>query len=134
MPQLQEPTQCHLWKLDHPNLGRGSKDDKMEVVKNFEDDSHFGRSLLRCRDCKQLYFYEFYEEIDWLNGNDPTYRTWVPVEEKDVDDLLKTDIWTIHHYTPRIINDWLRDNTRKNEWIRNSQQEKQATNVATVQQ
>ncbi len=90
----------------------------MEVVKDFEDSSHFDRSLLRCRACGQLYFYEFYEEIDWANGNDPTYRTWVPVEEKDVDSLLKTDIWTIHHYAPRIINDWLRDGTRRREWMR----------------
>ena len=114
MPQLRAPTQCHFWKADHPDL-RG---DEKELVKSFEDESHLFRALLRCRDCGQLYFYEWYEEIDWVNGNDPWYQTWVPVEEKDIDDLLKTDIWTILGYTPRIINDWRRDGTTKGEWIR----------------
>jgi hypothetical protein len=111
MPQLREPTQCHLWKLNHPELGRDAKDDKMELVKEFERDSHLIRSLLRCSDCGQFYFYEFYEEIDWSGENDPLYRTWIPIDEKDIDDLLKVNIWTIHDYTPRIINDWLRDGT-----------------------
>jgi hypothetical protein len=114
MPQLREPTQCHFWKADHPNPGR----DETDLVKSFEDDSHLVRALLRCRDCGQLYFYEWYEEIDWEGGDDPWYQTWVPVDEQDVDDLLKTDIWTIHGYTPRIVNDWRRDGTRNSGWIR----------------
>lgn len=114
MPQLRAPTQCHFWTAEHPNPGR----DDTELVKSFEDDSHLVRALLRCRDCGQLYFYEWYEEIDWVNGNDPWYQTWVPVDEQDLDDLLKTTIWTVHEYTPRIINDWRRDGTGKNGWIR----------------
>jgi len=27
----------------------------------------------------QLYFFEFYEEIDWDKGNDPQYTTYIPV-------------------------------------------------------
>ena len=37
MPELPEPTRCHFWKLDNPNPQRG----ETEVVKSFEDDSHF---------------------------------------------------------------------------------------------
>jgi hypothetical protein len=113
MPQLREPTQCHFWKSDQP-----PRQNETELVKSFEDDSHLTRALLRCRDCGQLYFYEWYEEIDWENGNDPFYQTWIPVEEKDIDDLRKADIWTIVSYIPRFINDCRRDGTRKNGWIR----------------
>ena len=113
MPELPHPTQCHLWNLDHP-----TPQGEMELVKNYVDESHFDRALMRCRQCGQLYFYEWYEEIDWESGNDPSYATWIPVEEKDIDDLLKTDIWTIHTYTPRIINDWRRNGTRVCEWRR----------------
>ena len=40
-----------------------------------------------------------------MNGDHPRYQTWVPVDEQDVDGLLKADIWTVRTYTPRIIND-----------------------------
>lgn len=102
--------QCHFWKSDHPNPQR----EEVEVVKSFEDESHWHRALLRCRDCGQLYFYEWYEEIDWVNGDDPWYQTWVPVEERDIDGLVQTTIWTIHEYVPRVVSDW----RRESKWIR----------------
>lgn len=88
-------------EVGSPESGR----DETEVVKSFEDKSHLVRALLRCRDCGQLYFYEWCEEIDWVNGDDPRYQAWVLVDEQDVDGLLKADIWTVRTYTPRIIND-----------------------------
>jgi hypothetical protein len=114
MPQLRAPTQCHFWHADDPNPGG----DDTELVKSFEDESHLFRALFRCKNCGQLYFYEWSEEIDWVHGDDPQYQTWVPVEEQDVDDLLKANIWTVRAYTPRIINDPRRDGTRKSGWIR----------------
>jgi hypothetical protein len=121
MPRLRAPTQCHFWKTDDPNPGG----DETELVKSFEDESHLFRALLRCRDCGQLYFYEWSEEIDWVNGDDPQYQTWVPVEEH-VDDLLKADIWTVRTYTPRIINDPRGDGTRKTRWIRGKLNQRKA--------
>ena len=114
MPQLRAPTQCHYWKTEHPNPGL----DETELVKSFEDESHLMRALFRCRDCGQLYFYEWCEEIDWVNGDDPRYQTWVPVEEEDVDDLLKASVWTVRTYTPRIINDSRPDGASVSGWIR----------------
>ena len=114
MPELRSPTQCHFWKLDNPTPQRN----ETENLQTYEDESHFFRALLRCRDCGQLYFYEWYEETDWESGDDFSYQTWVPVDQKDVDDLKKTDIWTIHQYTPRFIKDYRRDGSTKIGWIR----------------
>ncbi len=36
----------------------------------YADESHFQRYLLKCRECGQLYFFEFLEEIDWSHGKD----------------------------------------------------------------
>jgi len=41
------------------------------------------RTLLRCRECGQLYFHEFYEEIDWIEGKDAQYLTWIPVDDPE---------------------------------------------------
>jgi hypothetical protein len=54
----------------------------METVKAYQDESHLIRMLLRCPRCGQLYFYEFYEEIDWADSEDPQWRTLVPVADQ----------------------------------------------------
>ncbi len=74
------PTQCHLAQL----AGLTSRDiiDGMDLVREYQDDSHLMRRLYRCRRCGQLYFYEFYEEIDWAEGNDPQYCTLIPVADE----------------------------------------------------
>ena len=75
-----KPSQCHLMDL----TGLTAKDilDVMDMVKEYLDESHLIRRLYRCRKCGQLYFYEFYEEIDWSEGNDPQYRTLIPVADE----------------------------------------------------
>lgn len=60
------------------------------VIDTYEEDSHLIRRLEKCRKCGQLYFYEFYEEIDWTAGNDPQYRTWIPVEDVESAKELST--------------------------------------------
>jgi hypothetical protein len=80
------PTQCHLTDL----AGLTARDilGGMDVVREYQDDSHLMRRLYRCRKCGQLYFYEFYEEIDWAEGNDPQYCTLIPVEDGESAELL----------------------------------------------
>lgn len=34
---------------------------------------------MQCTECRQLYFYEFHELIDWEEGNDAMYYKWIPV-------------------------------------------------------
>ncbi len=73
------PTECHLWKNGDPSMDQLRTD--LITIKTYEDDSDLIRELKKCRVCGQLYFYEFYEWTDWEGGNDPQYRTWIPVQD-----------------------------------------------------
>jgi len=86
----------------------------MEV---YLDDDHEKRKLLKCEQCQQLYYYEFYEMIDWVNGNDPQYRTWVPVATKeDADALALCPPHELLAYYPRLQNDWPANAERPHSW------------------
>ena len=90
-----------------------------ENIKLYLDESHLMRRLVRHIPSGELYFYEFYEEIDYLNGNDPQYRTFIPVEsEAQADKINKLDIFEIHTIIPRLIADWHADNTRVIKWVK----------------
>lgn len=76
-------------------------------VRHYVDDSHFQRSLLQCKDCGQLYFYEFYELVDWKKGNDPQYRTLIPVaSEGEADKIKSLGSVQLLDITPRLQIDW----------------------------
>jgi hypothetical protein len=79
--RISEPKSCHLWTAK--DLTREEIYSALEEVRVYEDSSHLGRSLKRCKSCGQLYFYEFYEEIDWSGGDDPQYITFIPVEDEE---------------------------------------------------
>lgn len=55
---------------------------KFEVVKTFIDSSHLVRNIVKCKDCGQLYFHEYYEVIDWVDGDDSQYDTYIPIEDE----------------------------------------------------
>lgn len=80
------PKQCHLW--NEKELTRDALTKSLVLVKSYEDESHLIRSLLRCKDCGHLYFHEFYEIVDWTEGNDAQYSTWIPVDEIESADSL----------------------------------------------
>ena len=80
------PTECHLWKNGNPTMDQLLRD--LITIKVYEDDADFIRELKKCKSCEQLYFYEFYERADWDGGNDPQYRTWIPVQDVGKGDLL----------------------------------------------
>jgi hypothetical protein len=50
-----------------------------ELIDTYADESHLRRYLLKCRECGQLYFFEFYEWVDWEHGNDPQYSKYIPL-------------------------------------------------------
>lgn len=81
----KEPVQCHLWTKK--NLV--SEDLRFENVRTFFEDNHLERSIIRCKNCRQLYYFEFYEVVDWEKGNDKMYCTYVPI---DADENLITDL------------------------------------------
>jgi hypothetical protein len=84
--RIVEPVECHLRDL----TGLDSRDvmGALKTVETYEEDSHLTHKLVRCRRCQQLYFYEFYEEIDWRAGNDPQYRTLIPVADRESAEML----------------------------------------------
>lgn len=64
----------------------------MELIEELERDDmdHWWRYLLKCRECGQMYFFEFFETIDWNHGNDPQLKLMVPVESRsEIEPLLR---------------------------------------------
>jgi len=86
---MKKPTQCIFWK--DPELVRHAcMEEQFELVMTYEKESHNWTYLLKCRECGQFYLFHFYEEIDWVEGNDPQYCTYIPVEiDGEVEKLSK---------------------------------------------
>lgn len=103
---LRPPKQCDLW--DHPErIVPRSWLERFELVEMFEDTSHWWRKLLKCRTCGQLYFHEFYEIVDWKDGDDPQYWTFVPVyTDGDVERLKKLDHAQLLGVFPQLRRDY----------------------------
>lgn len=74
--KVKDPIQCQLWSMEKIT----GDDLDFTHVQTYVDTSHFSRSLLRCKECGQLYYSEFYEIVDWENGNDDIYSTYIPIE------------------------------------------------------
>ncbi len=79
-PRISIPSDCHLWKKKP--LTRVDLRQAFDLVKEYQDDSHLSRKLVRCRECGHLFFSEFYEIIDWQGGNDDQYSSWIPVDDE----------------------------------------------------
>jgi hypothetical protein len=98
------PTGCVLWR--QPEFVAAAKD-RFEAVEVFVDESHFSRTLVKCRECGQLYFSQFYEEVDWDDGDDPQYSTYVPVAAPEqIAALKQSSIFEVWLYSPRLQYDF----------------------------
>jgi hypothetical protein len=105
---MKKPTQCVLW--EYPELVLEPLKDRFERIDTYVDESHLMRSLLKCRECGQLYFFEFYEEINWEGGNDLQYSTYIPVETEDEIKTLKTaSPFKLLDFSPRLQRDFPKD-------------------------
>jgi hypothetical protein len=99
--KLRNPTQCILW--DHPDHITGRFPGIFDKIESYEDDSHLTRSLYKCKECGQLYFHEWYEWVDWEEGNDKMYTTLIPVQtQAEIDTLKKTDTFMLMTFFPRL--------------------------------
>jgi hypothetical protein len=99
---MKSPVQCILWK--QPALADGALKGRFELLETFVHESHFWRYLLRCRECGQRYFFEFYEEIDWDNGDDAQYSTFIPIEnEEEIEILNHASTMELLEFTPRLV-------------------------------
>ena len=106
------PTQCHLWTRGTIRAGDLAAL-KRKVI--YLDDSHLIRALLECERCGQHYYYEFREEVDWAGGNDPQYRTYIPIEPDDatIEALNRMDSLQLLALRPRLQDDWGKDDPVK---------------------
>ena len=75
------PLTCELWRDPETALARPMKD-QFERAETLFQDSHHWRYLLVCRGCGARYMLEFYEEIDWDDGDDPSWVSYVPVQSE----------------------------------------------------
>jgi hypothetical protein len=92
-----EPTECILRKTDVLTVEQLEK--IFDLVTTYGDESHLIRKLLRCKECGHLYFYEFHEEIDWQEGKDGQYRTWIPVDDqKGAESLSRLSVMMVLAY------------------------------------
>ena len=86
--RFAQPAQCTYWH--NPELVRAAPMKKgFELIDTYANESHLRRYLLKCRECGQLYFFEFYEWIDWEHGNDPQYSKYIPVPTVDDAQMLQ---------------------------------------------
>ena len=112
---LTAPEQCHLWSKEQ--FTPEDLKDNFETVEFISEDIHDIRKVLNCKHCKHLYFYEFHDEIDWVNGHDPLYTTYIPVKtEEEIQKLKETDYFSILKFYPRIVCDWLGNGTETVKW------------------
>ncbi|WP_155258113.1 hypothetical protein [Bradyrhizobium japonicum] len=108
---MKSPTRCALWR--NPNLVTGIQADRFERIDTFVDDSHLMRHLLRCRECGQRYFFEFYEEIDYEDGNDSQYATYIPIEtDAEIEMLKRASSMELLQFFPRLQRDFPKNSQR----------------------
>ncbi len=98
---LRHPTQCVLWR--EPERLAAPDAERFEFLENFVESSHWDRALLKCRECGQLYFFEFYETIDWEGGDDAQYTTYIPVQTREEIETLKhASLLDLSLFSPRL--------------------------------
>ena len=105
---MTKPVKCHLWTND-TICSDDLSYNNFEIFETFVDESHFSRSLVQCKECGQLYFKEYYEKIDWVDGDDSQYITFVPVKNADeIKELKKSNIFEILLFEPCLREEYLK--------------------------
>jgi hypothetical protein len=108
---MREPVQCALWR--HPELADGPMQERFELLETYIEESHWWRYLLRCRECGQRYFFEFYEQVDWDSGNDPQHSTYIPVDgEDEIRMLRQASPLELLRFFPRLQHDFPKEAER----------------------
>ncbi len=106
---MRNPTNCKLWKEPEAAFAAPMKD-LFALLDTLVQESHWWRYVLHCRECGQKYFFEFYEEIDWDQGKDPQYSTYIPVEsDEQVQSLAGKSHFELLAVRPRLNKDFPSD-------------------------
>lgn len=106
------PSQCHLWNKE--NLNDNDLDiSNFKVIRKIKESSHFDRSILQCQDCGQLYFYEFKEVVDWVDGNDDMYSTYIPISHSfKANDINNKSAFELLDVSPQLRWDSIKGKSR----------------------
>lgn len=92
---------------------------EFKEVKSLVEETHLFRRILKCNECGQIYFYLFYETVDWERGNDPQYTIFIPVRNmKEAEELNMKTLFELTCTVPRLQFNFVRDDTRSIEWIK----------------
>jgi len=112
--KFKKPTQCILW--NKANLTPADLD--FERVKTFTESSHFDRNILKCKECGQLYFHEFYEIVNF-GGDDDMYDTFIPVETNEEIKILSEtkEPMELLQFSPRLQWDFVDGESGLPHWI-----------------
>jgi|GEM_PF-2967649 len=114
---LYRPIQCHLWKKE--NISNSDLHSSFKVLETFSEDSHLSHRLITCKDCGQLYLQEFYEEVDWEDGEDPQYVTYVPVKDRNqAIKIHRSGVLMSQIFRPSLKCDWPKGKDRSIYWVR----------------
>jgi hypothetical protein len=61
---------------------------RLSAVETLVDESHFIVTILACAACGQRFLSTFTETVDWVDGEDPQYRTLLPLTDEETADLV----------------------------------------------
>ena len=98
---------------------------KSEIDARLIDDSHFIVLLRSCLSCGQRFVSVFTETIDWEHGEDPSFRTMLPITEQEALMLRTADgqiveslLYGLDSNRQSLCRDWPKDAEARNFWSR----------------
>ena len=117
---LPVPIQCHLWQHEDPVVDVAAVHRAFAQVQSYLEDSHHIRRLLRCEQCGQLFYYGLSEVVDWIGGEDPQFRIYIPVaSERQAERFSTLGTFDLRQFVPRLQVDWPAGQSRPiARWIR----------------
>ncbi len=113
------PFQCKLWQKEPLTSEDLILKGNFDQLKTYSEENHDWRYLLKCKECGQLYLYEFHEEVDWADSEDSIYCTFVPVETaEESDEIALLNYMDLGLKIPQLHNDKTKDHGNRIYWIR----------------
>jgi hypothetical protein len=111
---MAPPIKCRLWRSGELTDGNF---EILDLVNTYSKKSHFSRELVKCRECSQLYLKEFYEEIDWIEGDNPQHITYIPVRSSGEAELINhVGLYQFQNFNPCIKIDRPKGGPKKIYW------------------
>ena len=98
---------------------------KTEIDVRLIDETHFIVLLRICRSCGQHFVSVFEEQIDWERGEDPCFRTVLPVTEQEASmlksarsEIIESLLFGLDSNRQSLCLDWPKDAEAQNFWSR----------------